>query len=88
MSLNYFSSQDCSLLQMRQNSLFQSHELTHGRIISKQKITERKKNLEFYLMTLLRLLDAGAGVWFEGIKIVPGSWIQNQDNYHHAEAVK
>ena len=37
-------------------------------------------------MTMLRLLDAA--VWLEGIKIVPGSEIQNQDNYHHAEAVK
>ena len=45
-----------------------------------------EKKLEFYLMTLLRLLDAG--VWLEDIKIVPGSSIQNQDNYHHAEAVK
>ena len=70
---------------MRQNSLFQSHELTHGRIISKQK-NNWEKNLEFYLMTLLRLLDAV--VWLGDIKIVAGSSIQNQDNYHHAEAVK
>ena len=37
MRLNYFSSQDCYLVQMRQNTLFQSHELAHARIINKQK---------------------------------------------------
>ena len=84
MSLNYFSSQDCYLLTMRQNRLFESHELTHGRIIYKQKNRSGRKKLGILFNDVVEI----AGAWLEDIKIVPGSSIQNQDNYHHAEAVK
>ena len=71
---------------MRQNSLFQSHELTHGRIIlyTNQKNRSGRKKLGILFNDVVEI----AGAWLEDIKIVPGSSIQNQDNYHHAEAVK
>ena len=69
---------------MRQNRPFESHELTHGPIINKQKNTRWKKTLRILFNDVIEI----AAVWFGDIKIVPGSSIQNQDNYHHAEAVK
>ena len=59
MSLNYFSSQDCYLLQMRQNTLFQSHELTHAPVKYKQKNESGRKKPGILFNEVVEIAGAG-----------------------------